>query len=58
MEKQKEKSVAEIVEEVKSGICDHYCRFPFEYLDKYGSGNEVYDRMIEEVCAECPLNRL
>lgn len=43
-------TISSIIEEVKSSICDNYCRYSSEYED--------YDRMLEEVCSSCPLNRL
>ena len=33
-------------------ICDHYCRFPEAY-----PANE-HERMIEEKCNNCPLNKI
>lgn len=38
------------LEEIKSEICDNYCRYPREYADQ--------EEMIDTVCVTCPLLRL
>lgn len=43
--------VTEIIEEVIEEICDDYCKYPEEYW-------EDPDKMIEDRCSNCPLNRL
>lgn len=52
-----EKNVQEIIEEVKTEICDNYCKYPAIYDTRKDSG-EDYDRMLGEKCDRCPLNRL
>jgi hypothetical protein len=51
------KSVTEIFEEIKTEICDHYCKYPDIY-DTREDSDEEYGKMIKEVCNSCPLNRL
>lgn len=48
--KEHKKTITEIFEEIKSNICDNYCKYPSEITD--------HDEMIETKCRECPLNRL
>ena len=49
--KEMEKDDRETVHmEVKALMCDHYCKYPDNYTDN--------DRLIEEQCDKCPLNRL
>ena len=48
--KEHEKTITEIFEEIKSNICDNYCKYPSEITE--------HDEMIETKCSECPLNRL
>ena len=43
-------TVSDIFEEIKSNMCDNYCKYSARYKD--------YDEMLEEVCSKCPLNRL
>lgn len=50
MMENKEKTVSEIIEEVRSEICDNYCK----YMDSVVSDEEV----ILKHCDDCPLNRL
>ena len=51
----KEKTVSQIIEEVKTEICDKYCRYPTMYdMDD----EDQYNEMIEKVCSNCPLDRL
>lgn len=45
-----QKTIPEIVEEVKKNICDNYCKYPSEYTDQ--------EQMIEERCENCPLCQL
>ena len=47
---------AAVMECVKSRMCDGYCKYPAEYKVKEDDGN--YERMIDGVCASCPLNVL
>ena len=47
-------SITEILEEVKTEICNKYCKFPEEW-DEEKEGCELCE---SDVCANCPLNRL
>ena len=40
----------EFFDEIKSNICDNYCKYPSEIKD--------YDELIETVCSKCPLRKL
>lgn len=46
------RTVTEIIDGVKTEICDSYC--------KYANGvtKEGYDPMLEKHCKSCPLNKL
>lgn len=46
------------IESIKCEICDHYCKFPEEYLEKYDDSNEANEAVMSEVCIKCPLNKL
>ena len=46
----KEKTVAEIIEEVKEQMCDDYCRYPREQSEA--------EMAINDICENCPMNRL
>lgn len=52
---EKQKTVADILGEVIQDMCDKYCKYPEEYVQKYGADDE---RMYGEVCDKCPLNKL
>ncbi len=57
MMENKEKTVSEIIEEVKTEICDKYCKYSdINYTREYS--DEEYDKMMEKICANCPLDRL
>lgn len=43
-------TVADIINEVVTDICDYYCKYPEKYKD--------YDDMLDEQCKDCPLNKL
>ena len=48
----KESSITEILEKVKSDMCDKYCKYP----DIVKNQEELYDQ--DGPCNRCPLNRL
>lgn len=52
---EKQKTVADILGEVIQDMCDKYCKYPEEYVQKYGADDE---RMYDEKCSNCPLNKL
>lgn len=52
---EKAKTVSQIIEEVKSEICDKYCRYQTIY---YADDEDELTEMMEKVCANCPLDRL
>ena len=45
------KVVSEIIEDVKAEICDNYCKYPEQWVDKEGE-------MMDEICKNCPLGKL
>ena len=49
LEKDKQQTIPQILEEVKTAICDNYCKYPNEIKDD----EELYD-----FCEKCPLGRL
>lgn len=50
--KEREVSIADIVEQTKKEICANYCKMPYKY-----SAAE-WEEVMQEVCGKCPLNRL
>ena len=44
-----QKTALEIIEEVKSDICDKICKYREQY---------DYDTLLDEYCETCPLERL
>jgi len=44
----------EELEDIVGKICAKYCKFP----EAYGNREDDNQRMIEERCEKCPLNRL
>lgn len=48
--KEEPKTITEFFDEIKSNICDNYCKYPSEIKD--------YDELIETVCNKCPLRKL
>ena len=47
---QENKTVTEIIEEVKEQMCDDYCRYPRE--------QSMAEMAINDICENCPMNRL
>ena len=46
----------EDMEELKSNICDNYCKYPEQY--QVNEDDLGYEAMWEEVCKNCPLSDL
>lgn len=38
-----EKKIHEILEDIASEICDHYCKYPSEYKPEENDGVEIFD---------------
>lgn len=51
---EKEKTISEIIEEVKTDICMNYCKYPGA-RDEEKMGIELPE---SEICKNCPLDRL
>ena len=51
---ERQKTVPEIIEEIKTQICEDYCRYPRDW-DEIEEGMELID---SDICNNCPLNRL
>jgi hypothetical protein len=47
----------ELIEEVKEDMCDNYCKYPFEYLMQYEDPEDAHEKMLDEVCNDCPLTK-
>ena len=43
-------TVSALLEEIVNDFCDNYCKYPSEYTDE--------DKMMEERCGQCPLNKI
>ena len=52
------KTVIQIIEDVAGSMCDKYCKYPQKYKKKYQDEDEAHNRMIDEVCEDCPLSKL
>lgn len=49
----RQEPVTKIIDDVKVEICDHYCKYTAQYPTQ-----DRYDKMLDEQCETCPLNRL
>ena len=52
-ETKEEKTVTQIIDEVRTEICNGYCKFMDAILEE-----EIYDGVLNSRCSNCPLNRL
>ena len=50
--------ISEKLEQIKEEICDNYCKYPYEYQMNTEDSEEAFENMLQDVCSECPLNRL
>lgn len=46
------KTATGIIEEVIESVCNDLCKYP----DKYAP--EEWEKVLEQVCQDCPLNKL
>lgn len=53
-----EKSIAEIIEDVKTEICDNYCKFPEMVMSMVKDIDAAEDELYRKHCDSCPLSRL
>ena len=51
-------SVTEILEHVKTKICDTYCKYPEQCEAEHKDYDEAYNVLLEKYCEGCPLNLL
>lgn len=54
--KEKNMTMAELIEEIKMQICDHYCKYPEQY--KVANDDINFDTMLHERCNNCILDLL
>ena len=47
-------SISEIIEEVKTEMCDHYCK----YTEQFDAEGNIEDLFESDICKNCPLCRL
>ena len=47
-------TVHNIIVEVVKKVCDEYCKWP----EKYGDSDEELQKLMDEHCEKCVLNRL
>jgi hypothetical protein len=55
-EKQEGMSLPQILEDIHDRICDECCKWPSQY--PLATDDEAYNRMGEEHCDICPVQRL
>lgn len=53
-----DKGIEVLIENVKSEMCDYYCRWPLAYKLEHEDANEALNACLKEKCEECPLNKL
>ena len=51
-------TVTEMIQQTVETMCDKYCKMPERYLATIKDPDEAQETMIEEVCKDCPLNKL
>ena len=47
-----DKKISEMLEDIASEMCDHYCKYPIVYDPEEHDDVELCD---SEICANCPL---
>ena len=52
-ETKEEKTVTQIIDEVRTEICNTRCQYMDAILEE-----EIYDNVLDKYCSNCPLNKL
>ena len=47
-----------MIEQIKEEMCDRFCKWPTEYLSLIKDPDKANERMINEICIDCPLDKL
>ena len=58
MKEEKPKNIIDVLEEVKTDICMHYCKQPDKCLEKAAGDGDLASGMLAEICDGCPLLKL
>lgn len=45
-------------EQIKEQICDDYCKWLEIFMETEQDPDEAYERLLNEKCGDCPLQRL
>ena len=46
------------IEQIKAQICDDYCKWLEIFMEIEQDPDEAYERLLNEKCADCPLQKL
>ena len=46
------------IEKIIEKMCDNYCKYPAIYNSIHSDPDEANDRMLRDVCENCPLDHL
>ena len=57
-EPNEKKTVSEIIDDVCTEICSHYCKFPEECENKAAGDGDLATAMLGAYCDKCPLMKL
>ena len=39
-------------------MCEHYCKYPEQYESQYKDPDVAWNRMRQDKCNDCPINKL
>ena len=51
-------SIAMQIEKIKEEMCDHYCKYQKESLERIKDPDDAAKWLMREYCEHCPLTRL
>lgn len=55
MSDERKVTIISVMEQIINVMCDKYCKYPEEYVDKCGDPDIAHEIMLEEQCVNCPL---
>lgn len=54
----KQVPIVEQLQNIVEEFCTCYCKYPEQYEEKYSDPDIAADKMIDERCKKCPINKI
>ena len=51
-------TICDQLQDIMEDICTYYCKYPEQYLSQYKDPDMASDKMLNERCENCPLEKI